>query len=104
MGSGQSAGPGFFSFGTSITGRLRPSHRWAALVLFLLLVATSGSVALAQSAFACYTSSNIYRVNLQTGASTPVGNNGNFLEGLAFDTATGRLFGTDSGGGLHEIN
>jgi hypothetical protein len=58
--------------------------------------------ALAQMAYACDTAENLYLVNLATGSAVLKGNTGVFLEGLAYQPGTGRLFGTT--GNLYELN
>ena len=84
---------------------MKTVHRWGALAVFLIVLTGGGSAASAQTAFAIDTSSNLYRVNLQSGAATLVGHNSSALmEGLAYDTVSGRLWGTDDGGTIHEID
>ncbi len=67
---------------------------------FVLAAASIAAVtsAYGQSAYATDANENLYSVNLATGASTLIGNNGGFfLEGLAL-SPTGVLYGTSSGG------
>src|SRR4051794_24908519 len=69
-------------------GKMGMTYRSAALAFFITVFGTCGGAAWAQIAFASDTQSNLYKVNLQTGAATLIGNS-QFLEGLAYDIITG---------------
>lgn len=54
-------------------------------------------------AYAVALDDNLYSVDLTTGAATVIGNDGQFLEGLALSPG-GTLFATDASGNLYTIN
>src|SRR5579871_1370725 len=63
----------------------------------------ASSYSFGQTAYAVDGSDNLWSVNLATGASTLIGNDGAFLEGLALSPG-GVLYGTDTGGNVYTIN
>lgn len=60
--------------------------------------------AFAQTAYAVDTNGDLYVVGLPSGSTSLVGNTGKFLESLAYDPSTGRLFGHDTNSTLYELS
>jgi hypothetical protein len=69
-----------------------------------ILVAALVAAANAQTAYAVDTNEDLYLVNLGSGGKTLLGNTGDFMEGLAYDQSTNRLFATSASGTLYELN
>src|SRR5580692_10423934 len=61
------------------------------------------SAAADQIGFAVDNTTNLFSVDLTTATATPIGNTGQFLQGLAFSPA-GSLFGTDYQGNLYSVS
>jgi hypothetical protein len=61
------------------------------------------SAAADQIGFAVDNTTNLFSVDLTTATATPIGNTGQFLQGLAF-SPTGSLFGTDYLGNLYSVS
>lgn len=62
------------------------------------------SSAFAQTALAVDANEDLYQVSLSNGSATFVGHTGLFLESIAYDPSSGRLFGHDNNGTFAEIN
>lgn len=73
----------------------------AGAMALALGVAASAS---AQYAYGTDANENLYVIDLSSGATTLVGNHGEFLESIAYDSTSGRLFGHDTNGTLFELS
>lgn len=68
------------------------------------LMGVSVVSAVAQTAYAVDVDGGLYVVNVVSGATNLVGNTGHFLESLAYDPSTGRLFAHDTNSTLYELS
>lgn len=71
----------------------------ASAILHLSVMSASAD----QIGYAVDDNESLYKVDLTTATATPIGNTGQFLQGLAI-SPQGSLFGTDSLGNLYSVN